>query len=234
MLVVGTPGFQDGVQIPAVSLLDNYQKALAFFLGLLTRLRRWPQTALQVSGNYISAMSNSCWQSSIVKYFYKIKTESLLVWFFGECGVRWAYSKPAGFPVYDLPHWASQDVLSYGPCPHPLLGVHGGLFGGFEGFSVPGELGGKWHHVGMCSLNMLGSQRQMSRDVTGPQAMPQEWEHALCHSRLWGGDIAHKSQQQPSSWALVAFNPNLAGRGWPIYESLRAPCYIDWVPGQAP
>lgn len=29
MPVVGTPGFQDGVQIPAVSLLDSY-KALAF------------------------------------------------------------------------------------------------------------------------------------------------------------------------------------------------------------
>lgn len=30
MPVVGTPGFQDGVQIPAVSLLDSYHKALAF------------------------------------------------------------------------------------------------------------------------------------------------------------------------------------------------------------
>lgn len=31
MPVVGTPGFQDGVQIPTVSLLDSYyHKALAF------------------------------------------------------------------------------------------------------------------------------------------------------------------------------------------------------------
>lgn len=45
MPVVGTPGFQDGVQIPAVSLLDSY-KALAFPWGWGARFRRADSTMI--------------------------------------------------------------------------------------------------------------------------------------------------------------------------------------------
>lgn len=67
MPVVGTPGFQDGVQIPAVSLLDSYHKALAFsWVGCKSQemgadstvalcpasveLSNWKLTALSFSG----------------------------------------------------------------------------------------------------------------------------------------------------------------------------------------
>lgn len=45
MLVVGTPGFQDGVQIPVASLLDSnlclQDSVLLSYLQLLARLWSW-------------------------------------------------------------------------------------------------------------------------------------------------------------------------------------------------
>lgn len=98
MPVVGTPGFQDGVQIPAVSLLDSYHKALAFPWGWGARFRRADSTMISaqplnsVTGNQLPCLFQvisrlSSVDNCIIEYlpFYEIKAGNVFMWFFGDC-----------------------------------------------------------------------------------------------------------------------------------------------------